>query len=106
MYTYYTTNNKVICVSSFAGKHVRGIAKCSPNDDFSLEKGKELARLRCDLKIAHKRVANADRLYTEAMNKLNVATNRAVKMQSYVADATGDLSAAEIALENYMNTLN
>lgn len=29
-YRFYVTDNKVICVSSYAGKTVRGVAKCDP----------------------------------------------------------------------------
>ena len=47
-YRFIETNNKVICISTYAKKVVRGVAKCSPNDNFDIEIGKKLAQLRCD----------------------------------------------------------
>ena len=44
--------SKVICTAEFAGKKFRGVAKCSPNDTFDLEKGKAIAFARCQLKFA------------------------------------------------------
>ena len=41
-YKYYQAGNKVIAVSTFAGRTVRGVAKCNPKDNFDLEKGKML----------------------------------------------------------------
>ena len=41
------TPKKVIVLSKYAGKDVRGIAKCSPNDKFDIETGRVLATLRC-----------------------------------------------------------
>ena len=65
-YRFYETPNKVICVSTFAKKDVRGVAKCSPNDEFDVEVGRRLAMLRCDKKVAKKRLAKAkDRLAIE-----------------------------------------
>ena len=39
-YNYYTTQNKVIAVSTYAGRTVKGIAKCDPRDTFSIDSGK------------------------------------------------------------------
>lgn len=60
----YFTNNKdtVVAVCRYAERNVRGIAKCSPDDTFDFEKGKALAKARCDLKVAGQRyrhLANA-----------------------------------------------
>lgn len=63
----------VVCVSSYAGKPIKGRAKCAPTDEFALDKGKELAQARCDTIIAEKRqkralskVVDAFQAYTEA----------------------------------------
>lgn len=64
-YKYYVATKvtgepyKVIAVSTYAGKTVRGTATCSPEDTFSLQKGKELAAARCNAKIARKRMDHA-----------------------------------------------
>ena len=51
-YKFYTNGSRVIAVSTYAGKTVRGVAVCHAGDTFSLEKGKKLAALRCAEKIA------------------------------------------------------
>ena len=48
-YRFAYAPNKVIAITTYAGKTVRGIAKCSPDDSFSKEKGEELAVARCDV---------------------------------------------------------
>lgn len=47
-------NNKVqrvVCFSTYAKKTYVGVSTCSPEDNFDLDKGMRLARLRCDRKI-------------------------------------------------------
>ena len=55
-YRYFIAGNKVIAVSTYAGKTVRGIAICSPEDKFDIEFGKKLAAARCNEKVAEKRL--------------------------------------------------
>lgn len=56
-YRYYTNGkNVVVAVASYAGRTVRGVAKCSDQDEFNLETGKKLAAARCAMKIARERV--------------------------------------------------
>lgn len=40
-------SRKVICITKYHGKTIRGIAKCSENDAWDVEKGKKLAFQRC-----------------------------------------------------------
>ena len=56
---YEDGKGKVIVVSHYAGRSVKGIAKCSPHDTYDQAAGVELARARCDLKIAEKKLENA-----------------------------------------------
>ena len=59
-YRYYTNGeNVVIAVASYKGRTIRGVAKCSEQDEFDLEVGKKLAAARCAMKIARERVKNA-----------------------------------------------
>lgn len=77
-YTFNIHDNKVVCVSHYAGKPVRGIAKCNKEfDKFNSETGMELAKLRCDTKVASKRIK-----YT--IKKLDKATENLVKAQKDV----------------------
>lgn len=104
-YRFYEAGNKVICVSTFAKKDVRGVAKCSPNDDFDLEQGHKLAQLRCDKKVAKKRLAKAkDRL---AMEKVlfDMAKKYYAEAQVYFDKATHDYVEACQRLEDEENFL-
>ena len=72
-YKYVVTPNKVIALSTYAGKVVRGIAKCSPQDEFDVDYGMKLAAARCNLKVAQKRLKRADKTYTAASKALRLA---------------------------------
>ena len=82
-YRFVRSDNKIICLSTYAKKVVRGIAKCSPNDNFDLEIGEKLAQLRCDEKIADKRRKRAEEKYFEAIKNLNDARDYFFAMEKY-----------------------
>ncbi len=94
-YHFYIVNNeegqpyKVIAVSTYAGKTVRGIAKCHPNDieHFDLKYGKKLAAARCAMKIAEKRLNRAIEKNVEAANACNQAYLHLLDMQHYLNDS-------------------
>ena len=58
-YRYYIAGNKIIAVSTYAGRTVRGVAICHPQDSFDIEAGKKLAAARCNQKVADKRYERA-----------------------------------------------
>lgn len=102
-YRYYTDNKgKVVAVSSYAGRPVRGIAKCNPNDEFNLEFGKELAAARCNGKIARKRSERAYKLYTDALAAAYRATRHSEKMEKYLIDAENTEEAADKIVEKLL----
>ena len=73
---------KIIVASSYAGKIVRGVAKCNENDTYKEDTGIALATARCDVKIANKRVKRAMAKYdaaTKAVNDANAAWEKAIK---------------------------
>lgn len=78
------TPKKVIVLSKYAGKDVRGIAKCSPNDKFDIETGRVLATLRCDEKVAWKRYQRAQKKVAEAREEVRIATNWLNEMEDYL----------------------
>ena len=92
-YRYYNAGNKIICVSSYGGKKVRGIAKCSPEDTFNEEYGRNLAKLRCDEKVAMLRLAYANKKYCEAEIAYEKAGKRIEKMDRFTVDARCQLEA-------------
>ena len=105
-YKFYTDNNenpsKVYAISSFAGKTVRGTAKCDSKDTFSQEKGKELAAARCAVKIAKKRLARASKKLTEACAQRIAARKYETDMTEYYLSANEELFAANEHLDNLL----
>ena len=101
-YKYITAGNKVIALSSYAGKTVRGVAKCAPGDVFNEEKGKDLATARCAYKIALKRQKRANRKYAEAVAEFARAEKFLAQMEAYVDRAESEVDAARDAL-NYFS---
>jgi hypothetical protein len=64
----------IVCTTLYKGQMVRGIAKCSPEDDFDIEIGKKLAYLRCKQKFFKKKVKRACQAYKDAV-VANARTN-------------------------------
>ena len=69
-YNFFTDGKgKIICVTHYRGKAIRGVAKCSPNDNFNEEKGKEIAKLRCEYKLEKKRFNDFEKRYIKICNE-------------------------------------
>jgi len=103
---FYVAKNKVICVIRYAGRNIRGIAKCSPQDKFDEEIGKKLAHLRCEEKLANAKynyaVLEAERLdkeLEELQTRCNKAWAREEELYSDVEEATWNL-------KNYIKSLD
>jgi glycerol-3-phosphate dehydrogenase len=82
-----STNVRIVAVSSFAGKPVKGYADLHPHDEFDVEYGKALAAARCAEKIAAKRCKRAYNKVDEATAQVNAAMAHLQKMMQYEADA-------------------
>ena len=95
-YKFYTHGNRVIAVSTYGGRTVRGVAVCADGDNFDIEKGKRLAAARCNMKIAEKRAARAHRKWNEAARACGVAEAHYEKMNTYYDDA---LEAVDKAMQ-------
>ena len=102
-YKYYFTKNTIVCVSHYAGKAVRGVAKCAPSDTYNQEFGMKLARLRCDCKVAELRFRRASKLYDDATEQLYLADQLMNKRTSYICDAQASLEEACDALAEFMS---
>ena len=89
MYQYYVDekNRMVIAVCRYAGRNVRGTAKCSPDDEFNIEFGKELATARCEEKKAKIKIQNASAKYLVAAEEFEKAKRQLYKMKAYFMDA-------------------
>lgn len=105
-YKYFSNGTgEIIAISHYAGKTVRGIAKCSPQDNFDLDKGKALACARCTLKIAKKRKKRAAERIQEAKNTFQKAERELKRMHQYYADSCREYDKAEIELRNIVENL-
>ena len=78
---------KVIAISTYAGRTVKGVAKCHPNDTFDVEFGKKLAAARCNEKISYKRLTRALNKFGEAVDESIAADEKMKRMRVYVLDA-------------------
>ena len=99
-YKYVEVGNKVIAISTYAGKVVRGVAKCHPDDQFSLERGKELAAKRCNEKVARKRFQRAIAKLVETEAAFEAARKAYVNAMSYADDASQHWAKAVADVEN------
>ena len=109
-YKFYQFKNEkggltIVAASTYAGRTVKGYAKCDPRDEFDIEKGKKLAAARCNLKIAEKRKMRAGNKYIEASIAADQAYEHFDRMKQYFMDADDqvDEAAAElkVLIENY-----
>lgn len=90
----------VVATSTYAGKTVRGVARCHPNDEFDMDKGIQLAVYRCNLKVADKRQARAARKVKEAKLALYEAQVFLDKMLDYRAQSVFDYLSIKDDLED------
>lgn len=107
-YKFYQFKNEnggitIVAASSYAGKTVKGYAKCDPRDEFSVEKGKELAAARCNLKIAEKRKMRAGNKYIQASIEADKAAAYFAHMKQYFMDADDQVDDARAELEALMS---
>lgn len=86
-YRYYFAGNKIIAVSTYAGRQVRGVAICHPDDNFNIETGKRIAAARCNEKIAEKRFNRAQSKFFEAEQQLHNAQQHLEEMRTYMNDS-------------------
>lgn len=104
-YRFFQNGNKVIAVSTYAGKTVRGVAICHENDKFDLEKGKEIAATRCAIRIADKRLANAERRVNEAYDNIDRAEYERSKSIEFYEDSKDAYREAVNHLKDLLENL-
>lgn len=110
-YHFYTATKvtgepyKVIATSTYGGRTIRGTAKCSPDDNFDITKGKELAAARCNLKVAEKRSNRAYSAWCQAKKDYDVALKRFEDMNSYHDDALLAYEQAKNRVKNLLSEM-
>ena len=93
---------EIIAMSTYAGKVVKGRAKCHPNDNYNYELGKRIAAARCGLKIAEKRMKRADNCCVEAVDELAKANKKVSDMINYYTDSVDEFLAAQNNLNDLL----
>lgn len=104
-FTYSFSENKVYCMTFYAGKTVKGVAKRDPEDEFDLEIGKKLARARCEYKLRQKQLKRKMQRSQIAEAELMTAQNRARNAKIHEAEAVEQLKEAERVLRELENFL-
>lgn len=106
-YNYTIIHNKgtTIAYSTFAGKVVKGYAKCNPEDSFNVSVGEKLAKARCGLKIAKKRRKWAESQYDKAKAKMFAAIKYFNEMEAYAKDSIEEVFDAEDYLKEVLNDI-
>ena len=105
-YKYFVNGNKVIAVSTYAGKTVRGTAICHPSDPFDLETGKKLAAMRCDLKVRNKRQKAAAKRFDAAYKNWRKADDEKTAAADFLEDAENDFNEALNNLADFEESLH
>lgn len=104
-YKFIVKDNKITALSTYAGKPVKGTAKCNPSDEFSYEVGMNLAAARCGDKIARKRLSRAEKKMLEAYDKYVEAEIHFADMNDYYQDALKEVYTSEEHLNKVLETL-
>jgi hypothetical protein len=87
-YKFFHNGTTTIAVSTYAGKTVKGYAKTDPRDSYDESYGEKLAALRCNVKVAEKRLKRAKGKMAEARVKASEAMNYWAAQVTYYMDAT------------------
>ena len=103
-YKYYRGGSKIVAVSTYAGKTIRGVARCNPRDEFDLEKGKRLAAARCNEKIAKRRYIRACQKCKDAQESFSEAENYYNDMIMYEEDSYQDWERAQDEIFDLINS--
>lgn len=88
----------VVCLSSFAGQVVRGVAHCAPYDEWDIEVGKEWAMARCKAKLALKKLRWAESCGEQARELANYHLNAAEHFMQEEEKALEEVKETTLAL--------
>ena len=89
-----TVSKITLAMSTYCGKVVKGVAKCTPTDDFDSEIGIKLAAARCDLKVCLKRKDRAMKKLHDISLEIEKLTEEYNKIHKYVNDSIAECCEA------------
>lgn len=90
----------VIALARSDGKIVKGIAKCSPVDNFDVETGKKIASARCKAKVMRKQALSAAKKVDEAREAFELAKKRLYEAEELSWNSFVKVDVAEKELES------
>lgn len=97
------SNGRVVAVTTYKGRTVRGVAVCSPEDEFDVQYGCDLAIARCEVKIADIRCD----IYEDEYNKaVSAYTKAKLMLHEALSHWISALNADTDANDAYNNILN
>lgn len=101
-YKVYTDGKEMtVAVAKFAGKEVKAVVRTRGGDVYDAEKGAEIAKAKCALKIAEKRVKNADAQVLAAQAAFAAAKAVLQDKLEYQAAANEDFTEKATAFVKY-----
>lgn len=95
----------VLAITRYAGKFVKGVAKCMSTDPFDLEVGKKLAAARCDFKVCHKRLGRARDKKHEINLEIEKLSTKYTAAHKYYTDALNAAMESVNTLKDIQNSL-
>ena len=98
-------NRKVVAVCRYAGRKVKAVAKCAPEDTFNSAYGMALAIARCKFKVAKLKLQNATEKYKIAAKEADNAAKRYDKMKDYYIDSVDQLEEAGKTIQNILKEI-
>ena len=98
-------NKRVIAICRYAGRKIKTIAKCHPDDVFDIEYGTKLAIARGEYKVAKIKIKNASNKYLEAAKMADEAERKYDAMKQYYMDSVDLLDKAQAAVDNLIKEI-
>lgn len=98
-------NKTVIAVCRYAGRNIRAVAKCAPEDTFNVEFGTKLAKARCDVKVAKAKIQNASVSYMKASVAADEAQRKYDNMKQYYMDSVDQFDKAYATVDNIIKEI-
>ena len=98
-------DNKVYVESTYAGKKVEAHASCAPSDNFDFDTGLKLAALRCNVKVARKRMLRAQAKAKEAQETMMIVLHDFRDALKYQVDTSKEYSEALKELSEFEKKL-
>jgi hypothetical protein len=100
-----TQSKVVMAISTYRGRTVKGMAKCTERDVFSFEDGKKLSSARCAVKVYKKKRKRAATKCAEALKNLELAKKNFMEMTRYYNEVTEEYADSLNKLEEIESTL-